>query len=236
MTRSGLLIITVFLIAAGVCARLAVWQLDRLHERRASNAIALAARAAPVVLLSAGAKDSGVVNRRVRATGHYDHAHDIVLRGQVYRGVPGVEIVSPLVLEGNTQTAVLVNRGFVPAPDAVTLDPTTLQEPGKQTVEGIALPVDTANGIPLHRGPRTTWARLDRNALRAQLPYRVYPFYIRQAPGRTNTGFPRRLDPPALNDGPHLNYAIQWFAFAAMALVFGGIMARLKRGNHPAAR
>lgn len=236
MTRSGLLVITVFLIAAAVCARLGVWQLDRLHDRRASNAVARAARAAPVELLTGSLEESSMVNRRVRATGHYDHAHDIVLRGQVYRGVPGVVIVSPLLLDGDSQTAVLVNRGFMPAPDAVTLDPTSLQESGKQTVEGIALPVDTVNGVPLRRGSRTTWARLDRAALAARLPYRVYPFYIRQTPDSNDTGFPRRLDAPALDDGPHLNYAIQWFAFALMALVFGGIMARLKRGSHPTAR
>ena len=236
MTRSRLLLITAFLIVAAVCVRLGVWQLDRLHERRASNAVAAAARSAPVALLTGSYDDSNLVNRRVRARGRYDHTHDIVLRGQVYRGVPGVEIVSPLVLADDANTAVLVNRGFVPAPDAMTIDPTRLQSLGNQQVEGIALPVDTVGGVPLRRGAVTTWARLDRNALEAQLSYKVYPFYIQQLPDSSATPFPRRLDPPALDDGPHLNYAIQWFAFAAMALVFAGIMARLKRGNHPAAR
>lgn len=223
-------------MVAVVCARLGLWQLDRLHDRRASNAVAQAARAAPIVLLDGRFEDSNVVNRRVRARGRYDHTHDVVLRGQVYRGVPGVEIVSPLVFENDTSRAVLVNRGFVPAPDAVTLDPTAWKEPGTREVEGIALPVDTANGRPLRRGSLTTWARLERGALEAQLPYRVYPFYVRQAPDSSAGAFPRRLDPPALNDGPHLNYAIQWFAFAGMAIVFAGIMARLKRGDRPAAR
>ena len=232
MTRSRLLLVIAFLIVAAVCVRLGVWQLDRLHDRRANNAVAQAARSAPVVQLSAQFTDSSVVNRRVRARGHYDHAHDIVLRGQVYRGVPGVGIVSPLVLADEANTAVLVNRGFVPAPDAVTVDPTAFRERGEQQVEGIALPVDTAGGVPLRRGSLTTWARLERGALIAQLPYRVFPFYIRQAPD-SGSSFPRRLDAPALDDGPHLNYAIQWFAFAGLAVIFAGIMARLKRGNRP---
>jgi surfeit locus 1 family protein len=236
MTRSRLLLVLGFLIAAVVCARLGVWQLDRLHDRRASNAIARAARSAPVLTLKGSLEDSNLVNRRVLARGEYDHAHDIVLRGQVYRGVPGVEIVSPLVLEDGRNRAVLVNRGFVPAPDAVTVDPTTLEEPGTQQVEGIALPMDTASGIPLRHGSLTTWARLERKALEAQLPYRLYPFYIRQAPDSAARTFPRRLDLPVLNDGPHLNYAIQWFAFAVMAVVFAGIMGRLKRWDRPAAR
>lgn len=233
MTRSRLLLILGFLSVAAVCVRLGLWQLDRLHDRRASNAIARAARSAPVVQLTGQFTDSSLANRRVRARGHYDHDHDIVLRGQVYRGVPGVGIVSPLVLANEANTAVLVNRGFVPAPDAVTVDPTAFREPGEQQVEGVALPVDTAEGVPLRRGSLTTWARLERGATTAGLPYRVLPYYIRQAPDSA-TSFPRRLDSPALNDGPHLNYAIQWFAFAGLAVIFAGIMGRLKRRNRPA--
>ena len=216
-----------------VCVRLGFWQLGRLRERRVENAAARAARSAPIMLLTGEVLDSNLLNRRIRALGRYDHAHDIVVRGQVYRGVPGVEIVTPLVLEGALNTAVLVNRGFVPAPDAVTVDPTVVQEPGRRQVEGIALPVDTAGGAPLRRGASVTWARLDRDALESRLPYRVYPFYIRQAPD-SGRSFPRRLDPPALNDGPHLNYAIQWFAFAGLAVIFAGIMASLKPPGHRA--
>jgi surfeit locus 1 family protein len=119
---------------------------------------------------------------------------------------------------------VLVNRGFVPAPDAVTADPGKVQEPGTVRVEGIALPLDSSGGAPLQRGRQTTWARLDRSSLASRLSYPVAPFYIRQVPDSSLPRFPRRLDPPALDDGPHLSYAIQWFAFATMALVFAGIV------------
>ena len=30
---------------------------------------------------------------------------------------------------------------------------------------------------------------------------------------------PVRVPPPVLDDGPHLNYAIQWFSFALIAIV-----------------
>jgi surfeit locus 1 family protein len=233
MSRSRWLIVIAFLLAALVCVRLGFWQLARLRERRVENASAQAARSAPIVQLTGEAMDSNLVNRRIRAVGRYDHAHDIVLRGQVYRGVPGVEIVTPLVLEGALNTAVLVNRGFVPAPDAVTVDPTVVQERETRQVEGIAIPLDTAGGAPLRRGSTVTWARLERGTLEARLPYRVYPFYIQQAPDSARS-FPRRLDAPALNDGPHLNYAIQWFAFAGLAVIFAGIMASLKRRDRPA--
>jgi surfeit locus 1 family protein len=221
--RSRIALIAVFLVVAAVCARLGVWQLHRLKERRAANDIALAARRAPAVRLNERTLDTSLAQRRVLVKGHYDHAHDIVLRGREYRGVPGVEIVSPLLI-GDKEVAVLVNRGFVPAPDAVTVTPDSVREPGAVWVSGIALPIDSGRGVPLLRGGLTTWARLDRLALRSRLPYPVYPLYIQQLPDSTLPRFPRRLDPPALDDGPHLNYAIQWFGFAAIAVVFAGVI------------
>jgi surfeit locus 1 family protein len=231
-SRSRLVLVAGFILVALVCVRLGMWQVHRLQERRAANAGALAARSAPVVVLDGRGRDSGLVNRRIRVRGRFDHAHDIVIRGREYRGIPGVEIVSPLVPEGGG-TAVLVNRGFVPAPDAVTTEPDSLREPGTASVEGIALPIDSGRGVPLHRRERTTWARLDRSALRDSLPYPIYPVYVRQLPDSGLPSYPQRLEPPPLDDGPHLSYAIQWFAFAGIALVFAGVMAR-QSGTRPA--
>ena len=49
------------------------------------------------------------------------------------------------------------------------------------------------------------------------------PVYIIADSPATLSPAPRRSSPPALDDGPHLNYAIQWFAFAGIA--FGGAAA-----------
>jgi surfeit locus 1 family protein len=56
------------------------------------------------------------------------------------------------------------------------------------------------------------------------MPYQLAPWYIRQSPDTALPRFPRRLEPLPLDDGPHLSYAIQWFAFAAMAIVFGAVI------------
>jgi surfeit locus 1 family protein len=227
--RSRLLLLGCFAVVTLVCARLGLWQLHRLRERRAANSAALAERSKPPVILEPDASaGTSLINRRVRASGRYDSAHDIVLRGRVYQGVPGVEIVSPLLLDGG-QRVILVNRGFVPTPDAVTVSTDSLREPGAVQVEGIALPIRSGGGAPLQHHDETTWAELDLQQLRARLPYPVSPVYIRQSPDSSLPRFPRRLDPPPLDDGPHLSYAIQWFAFALMALVFGVILG--KRGE-----
>jgi surfeit locus 1 family protein len=226
---SRLLVLGLFGAVALVCARLGVWQMDRLRERRAANASALAGRSLPPVTISeSDAADSGLVNRRVAASGRYDDANPIILRGRVYQGVPGVEIVSPLVL-GPGRGAVLVNRGFVPTPDAFTIAPDSLRESGTVRVEGIALPIGSGRGAPLVRGPETTWSALDLEALAARLPYPISPIYIRQLSDSTLPRFPRRLEPPSLDDGPHLSYAIQWFSFSLMAVIFGIVIARQRR-------
>jgi surfeit locus 1 family protein len=224
-----LLPVAFFGLVALVCAGLGSWQVQRLQERRAANAIALAARAAdPVRLDSATNGDSSLIERHVLATGRYDHAHDVVLRGRAYQGAPGVEIVTPLVFEGG-RTAVLVNRGFVPAPDAASVQTGGLGEPGLVTVRGLAMALPSGQGAPLERPRDTTWARLDLEALRDRMPYALAPIYIRQQPDAALPRFPRRLDPVPIDDGPHLSYAIQWFSFAVMAVVFGIVVGRQKR-------
>jgi surfeit locus 1 family protein len=224
-----MLLLASFGVVVLVCLRLGFWQLDRLHQRRAANEIALAARAAPVVSLdSENVADRSLAGRRVRTSGHYDHTHDVVLRGKAYNGAPGVEIVSPLVLEGGRR-AVLVHRGFLPTPDAVTVQTDSVREFGKVRVEGIAEPIGSGTGDRLERAHGMTWARLDLNALSASMPYQLAPIYIRQSPDSSLPQFPRRLEPPVIGDGPHLNYAIQWFAFAGMALVFGLVIWRQQR-------
>jgi len=224
--RARLILVIGLLLFAAISARLGVWQLHRLAQRRASNAVAQVARQAPEIDLAArGPEPLG--ERRVRASGTYDRAHELVLRGQVFREIPGLVLVTPLRVPALGDTAVLVERGFVPSPDAATLPPqaATLDEPGTQSVHGVAEPLASApdSGAPLERNGGTTWRRLDLAALRARLPYPILNVAIRQAPDSALPRMPRRREPAALDEGPHLSYAIQWFAFAGIAVVFAGI-------------
>ena len=218
-------------LVAAVFVRLGLWQLGRLEERRAVNRVAAAARAKPPRELVVGAdRSAGELNERwVQATGQFDHAHEVVLRGQAFQGTPGVLVVTPLMLAAG-DSAVLVLRGFVPSADAVRAEIDSLREPGQVRVRGLATSIASGGGQPLEHGGHTTWARLDLEALRARLPYPVLPVLLRQSPDSGLPALPRRLPPPELSEGPHLSYAIQWFAFAVMTLAFGVLVVR-KRGT-----
>lgn len=232
----GLLFFGVSVTLALVCVRLGLWQVSRLGERRAQNAAAEAARALPPVSLddpaaAAGLSGPAIQNRRVVVTGRYDAAAEVILRGQIVKGVPGVRFVTPLrPLRGDT--AILVQRGYVSSPDAQTIDPAKFVEPGVQRVAGLALvlPDSGVVGQPMEKGGVLTWRRLDLAALRARLPYPVAGYYILQLPDPALPALPRRDSAPAFDEGAHLSYAIQWFCFALTALV-GGYLVGIRRGS-----
>lgn len=205
--------------------------MGRLRERRTANAAALAQRAQPEVPVSALRGERS--NRRVRAAGSFDRAYEVVIRGQAYREAPGVHVVTPLRLEGS-DSAVLVNRGFVPAADGATADLEEAGEPGRVELTGIAFELAAAadGGQPVTSRGQTTWRRLDLAAIRAQTPYPVMDVVIVRGPPDTAGPYPRRVPPPALSDGPHLNYAIQWFSFATIAAV-GGVILFRRSGKPP---
>ena len=206
------------LATAAVCTRLGFWQLSRLAERRAANAAALAALAAsPVTLPGRVAPVAGI---RVLATGSYDLDHQFVLRGRAHDGAPGVEIATPFRITGD-DSALVVLRGFVPSDNATSVDLAPLAEPGTRTIHGVAFPLTSMgdSGAPLVHQGATTWGRLDLDAIRRRLPYPVYGVALWQEKDSGTSRMPIRLGAPALSEGPHLNYAIQWFAFA---VIFGG--------------
>lgn len=230
--RARYLLLTASLLMAALFVRLGYWQLSRLRERRQENRIAEAARTGPVLDLNAGTQPGpSRAHYRVVASGEYDRGHEVVLRGHMYREVPGVQVVTPLRLAGS-DSAVLVNRGYVPSPDATFAVTDSLNEPGMVRVEGVALaiPSSSDSGAPLRSNDRETWRRLDLAALRSRVPYPILDVYILQSPGDSLPRSPRRLEPQPLNDGPHLSYAIQWFAFAAIA-VGGGLIVVLRRAT-----
>ena len=216
-------------VVAMICVRLGVWQLARRGERLASNAAELAERGKPVLDLTHGSTPEA--HRRVRASGTFDFEREIVLRGRAFEGVPGVEILTPFRVPGR-DTAVLVHRGFVASPDATTIDVTLHRELPAAEIEGLAVTLPAGEGsAPVSVNGRETWRRLDLTALRSRLPYPIFDAYILAESPAGGGGVTRRVPPPALDEGPHLNYAIQWFAFAAIALVGSGAYLFTRRRN-----
>ncbi len=218
-----LLLTILVVIGVVIMLRLGIWQLDRLAERRASNAQIQARLDMPVVDLNAPDVDlTALAYRRVRAEGTFDPAHEIVLRSQARLDQPGQHIVTPLRLAGSEQS-VLVDRGWIP----YDRPPTDYPAPAAAVIEGVAKasqsrsgslsPVDPtpAPGAP----PLTQWYRIDIPNIQNQVPYALLPVYVQAAPAGETPALPAREIELDLSEGPHLGYAIQWFAFALILLV-----------------
>jgi surfeit locus 1 family protein len=224
MPRRLVIFAALALAGAALFVRLGFWQLDRLHQRRQRNAVVMARIASPPAEWSALPHDTAARYRRVHVAGAPDYDHEIVLVGRSREESPGVDLVTPLRVAGS-DTAVLVNRGWVYSPDATTVDRARWRER-----EGDTLRVDgyvesfTSPGpgdLPAHQ-----WVarRLSHRAVSARLPYPVAPVYV----VAVDTGRPRpdavaRLPIPTPDEGPHLGYALQWFSFAVIAVVGAGI-------------
>ncbi len=213
---------TTLLVIAGVLllARLGVWQLDRLQQRRARNAEYLQQiSTAPLQLPDdyVAGDPSALRDRPAEGQGVYDFDQQLVLVQQSWQGRPGVHLVTPLVFEGG-EAAILVDRGWIPSAEAG--DFTQFDEPGEQFVRGAIQLSQTLSGGRQTQveAPQQEWYRIDIDAIQSQMPYELLPFFLLQSPpSELQVDLPYRLEPEIdLSDGPHLAYAIQWFLFAAI--------------------
>ena len=218
------------LALASLFIRLGIWQLDRLEERREENAVALARLEMPSVeiarLLAGGGDPESLRNRRITATGTFDPLNEVLIRSQVYRGSAGFHVITPLLLED--RGAIVVNRGWVPL--GFDQIPVAQAPPpgGVVTVEGWLASTQTrpALGPEDPAGRLALMSRVDLDRIESQLPYPIAQVYLVETVERDQPPIPVEL-PDFSDEGPHLAYAIQWFAFAAIGVI--GYLALLKR-------
>jgi surfeit locus 1 family protein len=218
---------TTLLVLAGLALliRLGIWQLDRLEQRRAANAVLAAQLAETPLLLNALSDPANepLVDRQVTAQGEFDFSQQVLLKLQNYNGQPGGHLLAPLLLEGQ-ERAILVDRGWLPEAELGRERWGQFDEPGVVEVTGYVRASErqpvAAEGEA--EGSRLEWFRVDVEAIGDQLPYELLPYYLLQSPDDAPASggiatLPARETPTFdLSEGPHLSYALQWFAFALM--------------------
>ncbi len=218
-----------FLVVAGifaaVFARLGFWQLSRLAERRQLNTELISRAATLPVDVARLPADTGAAHfRRVKISGTYDFAHEVVVTNRSRAGSPGVNIITPVRMAGR-DTAVLVNRGWIYAPDAMTADLSKWREPSEMTGDAYVENYSTRAGEV--RSPTHPYAYrwMDRKALNQVFPYPIAAYYLVliEDSSKVAANVPPRVAVPPLDEGSHKSYAIQWFTFAAIS-IFGMIL------------
>lgn len=221
-------------IAMGVLAailaftfiQLGEWQLRRLDERRERNATVLAHEALPVQDYSAVmTKEIGEDDQwfRVTATGTYT-GDQFQVRYRSLDGAYGSEVVA--VMKTDRGDLLLVNRGFLTRqpghPDGEM--PATLD--GTVTVTGYVRRNDRGDENAMT--PHENQVRLtNSDALGKAMGVTLvngYVSVIESQPAESDLLIP--LPTPDMSEGPHLSYALQWFAFTAIGIIGMGVLIR----------
>ncbi len=219
--------IALTIVFALVCLRLGVWQLGRLEERRTWNRhLEQRLVAAPVAVTALPPDSAAGHYRRVSARGRFDFDKQVSLATRSFQGSPGVHLLTPLRLEEGP--IVMVNRGWVYAPDAMTIDAAKWRERAGDTVTvfGYAETWSGRETVPVAERQRVVRA-LDSSAVARLVGEPVVGYYIAQtSDSARGSERPVRLSEPVLSDGSHRSYAIQWFSFALVALVGGTLLVR----------
>ena len=237
MTRGKTILFGVLtVIASSVCVRLGLWQLDRLEQRRAQNAI-VAARgaAAPLTVAALRGQDTSVTHwRRVRVDAVADYARELVHATRSQNGSPGVHLLTPVrPLDGSWgDTAILVLRGYLYAADGRTVNFEQARETDTLHFETVltSFPPIKAGQARMQSSPRAM-RLLNPDTIGTLIGRPVAPFVL-LALGDTimkDITRPTRVPPPTLDEGPHLSYALQWFSFATVFVVGFVAFARSKR-------
>jgi len=211
---------------ATLFARLGLWQLDRLAQRRALNAEVAANFGAEPVPVESLPRDSAAMRyRRATLRGVFDYANEVVITQRIRGGSPGVNLLTPLRIAGR-DTAYLVNRGWVYSPDGKRIDQATWRERDTAAVLAFALPASTSDSNAAGVASPKLMRTLDFEVVRKGMPYPIARVQLVQLGDTSPRGnVPPRLMPPPPSEGAHKSYAVQWFSFAAIALIGAGIFA-----------
>jgi surfeit locus 1 family protein len=211
---------------------LGLWQLQRLEWKQALIAERDSRLAAAPVTLDQALKefdaDRSVEFLKVEVTGAFQNEAELFLL-TTDGGVPGFEIVTPLVSQDGI--VVLTDRGFIPEP---------LKDPAKRPESRPQGEVKVTGMLRRHvgsRGPFTPdndpeaniWYWWDIPAMLAFAHVgpdaRVAPFALHLLPG-DGKSLPRPVAVDTALTNNHLQYALTWFALAVLLVVMSGLLIR----------
>jgi cytochrome oxidase assembly protein ShyY1 len=222
-------------IFAAACVFLGRWQMDRRAETLAEiNRVVTNYSATPISFDQArdefATLDPAKEWTQVELKGTYDPDGQRIVRNRPLNGQPGYEVVVPFKLQSGE--TVVIDRGWLPIGNKNPGSPDAIPAPPSGPVTAV---VRLKPGEPqLDRGaPAGQLASIDLPTYADQLGYPVLTGAYGQlatespAPAEMPLPFPK----PATEEGTHLSYSLQWFAFGVLMFVGFGYAARQQARN-----
>ena len=212
--------VVVALIVAAFMS-LGFWQLSRLEERRLNNVILTSRLERDPVTLSevvaSGLEGADLEYTRVQFKGTAQPDLAVFVRSQTNRsGEAGHHQIVPVSLDDGSH--VLVNVGWVPLGD-LPADVPGLG--GEVSFTGFvrASQARQAFGQEEADGQLVEIRRVDLDRLSEQMPNPLVHVWVQLETPDDPNRLPQPVSPPAVDEGSHLAYALQWFSFAAISVV-----------------
>lgn len=246
LSRQWVITTLVAVLLIPVMIQLGFWQLHRHQDRVARNDLIARNLEAEPVPVERLAREGRTVPREdtwrtVTAPGAYEPEREVVVRQRLGADdKQGYFVVTPLRLGDGS--AVLVNRGWVPAGADLTSFPNVPPPPtGEVTVTGRLRPDETTgSGIRDKAGLPDRQVMLINSADEAAdgLPGPVLGGFVElvgTAPGPAGKQPEPVPEPDHSSIGVHIAYAIQWWIFAAAVPVGWWILVRRERRDREAA-
>jgi len=231
----GAFVLTCILTALGF------WQLHRSDEKALLQYDIEESLAAPAIKLSSTVGDDWekLRYRRITARGHFGLSFQIYIDNRVNQGKAGYHIISPFYLEDNSETIILINRGWVSVGNDRKIIPKVIIPDETLTIEGrLSSPRSKPTIISDKQTPdaysNQVWTYLDISYVEKKYQLELEPYIILQE-NNGKDGLIRELPNYESNVTMHIGYAIQWFAFAlfvVLAFIRNGVkITNLEKQN-----
>ncbi|WP_308636955.1 SURF1 family protein [Massilia sp. 9I] len=203
------------------------WQQGRAAQKLAvQEKLAALAAEAPVALGANMTPAASLEYRRVSVTGEFVADWPLFLANRPMAGRPGYYLVMPFKIAGS-HTHVLVMRGWLPRDAEFGKLPAYATPSGTVTIEGIVVAsaghvMDLGAAAPL--APKAIVQNIDPQAAAQATGLALQPFFVQQTgpdqPGAVDNMLLRVWPSPSSGIDKHRGYAFQWYALAAMAVLF----------------
>ncbi|MGI9017206.1 MAG: SURF1 family protein [Euzebya sp.] len=228
LVRPGWIATHLAVIAIAITfSSLGLWQLDRSAQVKAENRrLEQVMDGAPLPLeesLAAGDVDL----RPTVATGTYQTDQQVQLSPRSRNERPGFDVLTPFTLpDGRT---LIVDRGWLPLDSEIPPPPSD-----PVTVTGrLRLPATARQVLPPGGDRAELVNNVDLTVLGRQVDQVVEGAYLEVVDDRGSAAgeLPRPAEPVVLDDGPHLPYAFQWFAFTLIGLIGYPLLLRRRMAD-----
>ena len=216
-----LALLALALAIATACALLGQWQVER---SRASAVRPALETVVPLtdVLEPATTFTGDVDGQLVRAEGTFTGGEQVLVDGRLQDGTPGRWVVAPLAVAGGGEPALLpVVRGWVPEGTDLAAAAALVPPTGAVAVTGRLIAGEPPQGVPPAGGAIPVLAALSPTDLVNVWDARLYTgFVIAEEPAAQAPLQPVVSSAPTTGtDWRNISYALQWWLFAAFAVV-----------------